>query len=302
MCFGAASMTSSRSSVRNRWRRVSLLQQLRAGLEHAPVPAFHWGDLVSEQRAVVTAETDGPIEILHIDDGKANVVTHALLDELHAHLDRIEANRDSKAVIIAGRAGQFSGGFDLKVMTTSLEACRDLVIAGGQFCNRLLVFPRITIAAATGNAIAEGAFIASSCDWVVGAEGAFKIGLPETAIGMSIPRFGIEIARFRLNTSYFARATLFAEIFNPIDAQRAGFVDEIVPIDQVVDRAKAKAHELMPLDAAAVALTKRKARHDLHELIGSTIVDDVTSLTTGAATAATAATAVTGAAGATASP
>jgi enoyl-CoA hydratase len=237
---------------------------------------------VSDESTKVTAETDGALEILHIDDGKANVVTHALLDELHAHLDRIEANPDNKAVVLAGRHGQFSGGFDLKVMTSSLEACRDLVIAGGQFCNRLLVFPRVTIAAVTGNAIAEGAFIASSCDWVVGAAGEYKIGLPETAIGMSIPRFGIELARFRLNTSYFARATLFAEIFNPDDAQRAGFLDEVVPLAETVGRAQAKAHQLTALDRAAVALTKQKARASVHELIGSTIVEDVTSLTTGA--------------------
>jgi enoyl-CoA hydratase len=240
---------------------------------------------MSEQPGVVTAERDGSIEILRIDDGKANVVTHALLDELHANLDRIERDDSIQAVILAGRHGQFSGGFDLKVMTASLEGCRDLVIAGGQFCNRLLVFPRVTVAAVTGNAIAEGAFIAASCDWVVGAAGEYKIGLPETAIGMSIPRFGIELARFRLNTSYFTRATLFAEIFNPDDAQSAGFLDEIVPLEDTLDRAVAKARQLISLNIPAVALTKQKARADVHELIGSTIVDDVTALTTGAASA-----------------
>ena len=54
------------------------------------------------------------VAVLHFDDGKANAFSHAAIESLHAHLDR--ADKDAKAVLLAGRPGRFSGGFDLAVM------------------------------------------------------------------------------------------------------------------------------------------------------------------------------------------
>jgi enoyl-CoA hydratase len=228
----------------------------------------------------LTHTTDGPVAILTVDDGKANVYGHAVLQAIHAALDDIEADHDVKAVVIAGRPGQFSGGFDLKEFAKGLEQTRDLVIAGGALCNRLLVFPRITVTAVTGNAVAAGAILTLACDWNVGTTAPAKMGLPETAIGMALPRFAIELARARLAPTEFARATLFAEMYAPDGALAAGYLDELTDADQVVTRAVTRAHELSALSAGSVALTKAKARMELHELIASTLVADVTSMTT----------------------
>jgi len=231
----------------------------------------------------LTSTTDGPVVI---DDGKANVVSHDLLDALHGALDDIEANTETHAVVIAGRPGQFSGGFDLKEFGKGLEETRDLVIAGADFCNRLLVFPRITVCAITGNAVAAGAIISMACDWRVGpwtagATTPFKMGLPETAIGMALPIFGIELARFRLAPAYFARATLLAEMFDAVGALGAGYLDELTAPEEVIATATAKAHALSALAPGAVALTKLRAREALHDHIAATTVENVTSMTTG---------------------
>ena len=231
----------------------------------------------------LTHETDGPVAILTIDDGKANVYTHAVLQALHRALDDIEADPSVKAVVIAGRPGQFSGGFDLKEFAKGLEQTRDLVVAGGELCNRLLVYPRTTVTAVTGYAVAAGAILTLACDWNVGTTGPAKMGLPETAIGMALPRFAIELARARLTKTAFTRATLFAEMDPPPEALAAGYLDELAAPDQVVTRAVARAHELSALSAGSVALTKHKARAELHDLIASTIFDDVSSMTTGLA-------------------
>lgn len=229
----------------------------------------------------LTFTEDGPVAVLTLDDGKANVYSHAALESFHAGLDRVQADTAIKAVVFAGRPGQFSGGFDLKQFAKGLEQTRDLVIAGAELCNRVLVFPRTTIAAVTGNAVAAGAILTLACDWNVGTTGPAKMGLPETAIGMALPKFAIELARARLHTTEFTRATLLGQMYAPADALAAGYLDELAEPDQVVARAVARGHELSALTAGAVALTKVKARGALHDLIASDLVADVTSMTTG---------------------
>jgi enoyl-CoA hydratase len=231
----------------------------------------------------LTARTDGKVRVLSLDDGKANVFTPAVLASIHRELDAIETDRDIAAVLLCGRERQFSGGFDLKEFAKGPAATRDLVIAGGELCNRLLVFPKVTVTAITGNAIAAGAIVSMACDWNVGTAGSFKMGLPETAIGMSLPIYAIELARARLLPPYFTRATVLGELFDPPTALAAGYLDEVAEAGSTLDAALARAHALAELHPGPLAYTKGKAREVLHELIGRTLVADVTSLTTGLA-------------------
>ncbi len=229
----------------------------------------------------VTAERHGPVLALHLDDGKANVLTHAVITDLHAHLDAIEHDADVASVMIAGRSGQFSGGFDLKEFAKGAAATRDLVIAGAELCNRLFVFPKVTVTAVTGHAIAAGAILTMACDWNVGTRGTFKMGLPETAIGMALPVFAYELARARLHPAFVTRATILGELFDPATALAAGYLDELAEPDGTVAAAMAQAHRLSALHPGAMALTKRKVRDHVHDLIRDTLVDDVTAMTTG---------------------
>ena len=159
----------------------------------------------------VAREVDGPVLILRMDDGKANVLTHEVLRSIHAELDAVERDDAIHAVVIVGRPNQFSGGFDLKEFARGPEATRDLVIAGAELCNRLYVYPKVTVTAVTGNAVAAGAIITMACDWNVGADGLFRMGLPETAIGMALPIFAIELARARVHPSFVTRATILGD-------------------------------------------------------------------------------------------
>jgi enoyl-CoA hydratase len=231
----------------------------------------------------VHAEVDGSVLILRLDDGKVNVISHAVLQALHAQLDAVEDDRDIKAVVIAGRPGLFSGGFDLKEFATGPEATRDLVIAGAELCNRLYVYPKVTVTAVTGNAVAAGAILTMACDWNVGADGPFRMGLPETAIGMALPVFANELARARVHPSYVGRATILGEMFDPAGALAAGYLDEVVPPADTIPTAIAKAHALSALNAPAVRHTKRAVRQAVHDHIAATLVADVTSMTTGTA-------------------
>ena len=105
-----------------------------------------------------------------------------------------------------------------------------------------------------------GSFLLMCADYRIGVEGAFKIGMNEVAIGMTLPYFAIEIARQRLAPAYFSRATVLAELYAPADAIAPGFLDLVVPQEALLDTAQHTAAMLAQLDMKAHAATKVRVR------------------------------------------
>jgi enoyl-CoA hydratase len=136
----------------------------------------------------------------------------------------------------------------------------EMVAAGASLAERMLSFPRPVVAACNGNAIAMGAFLLLSADHRIGAQGDFKLGLNEVAIGLTIPWFGIELARHRLTRPYFDRCTVTGILLRPDEAQAAGFVDEVVDPADLMPRAQATARTLAGIDPGAHAATKLRVR------------------------------------------
>jgi enoyl-CoA hydratase len=214
---------------------------------------------MSDER--VRYELRDKVAVVHFDDGKANVISPAATAELHAALDRAE--KEAAALVLVGRAGRFSAGFDLSVMSAGGSAVREMVVGGAALGTRLFEFPIPTVAAVTGHALAMGAVLLLSIDERFAADGNFKIGLNESAIGMILPDFALILSRERLAKTHLIRATANAEIYAPAEALEAGFVDHVVPAEQVVDAAVARAAELAELDTSAARGTKRALRSDV---------------------------------------
>jgi enoyl-CoA hydratase len=198
------------------------------------------------------------IATLAMDDGKANVMSPAMLAELNAALDRAE--NDKAAVLLTGRKGVFSAGFDLKVLGAGGAAAFDMLMAGFRTAERLLAFNAPVIAACNGHALAMGVFLLAAADYVVAAEGAFKIGANEVAIGLTMPKSVMEVCRNRLAPAHFNRAMIESEIYTPADAVTAGFVDRVVPEQALADEARAVAMRLAKLNRPAYAATKHRVR------------------------------------------
>jgi enoyl-CoA hydratase len=201
---------------------------------------------------------EGGVAVITLDDGKANAISNDLLARLHEALDRAES--EAQAVVIVGRPGRFSAGFDLKAMTASLDSMRELVTGGARFLMRLYGLDLPTVAACTGHALAAGALTLLSCDTRIGAEGDFKIGLNEVAIGMPLPVFAVELARDRLAHHAFGASTIQARIHTPAEAAEAGFLDRVVDAGRVEAEAIAEAQRLGEIRRGAYARTKRAAR------------------------------------------
>lgn len=196
--------------------------------------------------------------LITLSNGKVNAISHEVIHELNVCLDKAENYK--KPVIITGQPGVFSGGYDLKSMTSSPESALDLVTKGSKLSLRMLSFPLPIIAACSGHAIAKGAFLLLSTDYRLGVEGDFKIGLNEVMIGMTMHNAGIEIAKARLAQVYFERSVNNSEIYTPKDAVTAGFLDKIVPQEQLLPTAKAIAGMFGQLNPRAHQQTKLKLR------------------------------------------
>jgi enoyl-CoA hydratase len=199
------------------------------------------------------------IATITFDDGKANVVGIQFLDDINAALDRAEAE-EAGAVILRGRDGMFSGGFDLGEFKKGPEAGLAMVKRGFELLVRLYSFPAPLVAACTGHTIAMGAFIAMACDYRVGSRGAFKMSLPETAIGMDLPPILLELTAARIVKHHMTRVALQSEVYNPDQAIEAGFVDEVVEADALTARTTEVAERLAKLPAKQYATNKLAIR------------------------------------------
>jgi len=195
---------------------------------------------------------------LTFDDGKANAVGHDLLDGMNEGLDR--AVEEAKSVLIVGREGVFSGGFDLKELQKGAAASKALVDKGARTLLRLFSHPQPVVMACTGHAVAAGGFLLLTADSRIGGTGDFSIGLTETALGMTFPVFGRELARARLDPRHLTRSFVQSYVYNPDEAVQAGYLDRVLPMDQVVDAAAAEAARLGGLPAAAYGHNKRDIR------------------------------------------
>jgi enoyl-CoA hydratase/carnithine racemase len=204
----------------------------------------------------VRFEPRGAVALVQMDDGKVNALSPALLAELGAAFDRAE--KEASALVLAGRPGCFSAGFDLKVMQQGPDATRRLVRAGAELALRMAEFPKPVVAACSGHALAMGALLLCASDLRVGAEGDFQIGLNEVAIGMTLPIFGVELARQRLSRRHLTRAAALAELYDPRGAVDAGYLDRMVPAESVVAAAVTDAERLAALHAGAFRATKAR--------------------------------------------
>jgi len=201
---------------------------------------------------------DDTIATITIDDGKVNALSLAVLAELNAALD--QAERDGAVVVLAGRDGVFSAGFDLPVLRGGGSDALAMLRAGFELAARLLAFPRPVVIACTGHAVAMGVFLLLCGDYRVGATGPYQITANEVAIGLTMPRAAVEICRQRLTPAHFNRAVILAEAFAPADAVAAGFLDRTVRPASVPEVARGVAAQAAALDRRAHEATKRRAR------------------------------------------
>ena len=166
---------------------------------------------MGDQAAVTTTIEDG-VAVVRFDDGKANVLSPDAITALGVAFDQAEAQ--ARAVCLVGRPGKLCAGFDLSIMQAG-DASKRLVASGGELLMRVFVHPQPVVVAVTGHALAARGLELLACDLRIAADVPAKIGLNETAIGMPLPQFALELAQDRLDRRRITEATVGAASTTP---------------------------------------------------------------------------------------
>ena len=225
---------------------------------------------MSDRLAALTSKDD--ISIITLDDGKANVFSPKMIQDVNECLDKVPT--ESGAIIITGREGMFSAGFDLKIISAGdIQATMDMSLSGFKLLSRIFSFPRPILAACSGHGIALGTFLLCCCDYRVGVKGDFMIGANEMRTNMVIPIPILELISHRVSASHKYRAILGAEMYSIESGLEAGLIDEIVDPENLMETAMLKAKDLATMGHPSYTLTKELLIREPLQKINNAISD-----------------------------
>ena len=208
---------------------------------------------MTDQLATLTSE--GDVSIITLNDGKANVFSPEMSKTISSLLDEVPDDKGS--LVITGRPGIFSAGFDLKIISSGdASAVSSMVKTGFTLLARVYNFPRPVIAACSGHGVALGAFLLCCADYRIGAKGQFIVQANETRNNMSIPTPILEISKTRISKTHWYRAILNAEAYPIEKAIEPGYLDEVVEAESLLTRAMEVANDLATLGHPHYKITK----------------------------------------------
>ncbi|SHJ30788.1 Enoyl-CoA hydratase/carnithine racemase [Desulfatibacillum alkenivorans DSM 16219] len=200
-----------------------------------------------------------------------NRVNGPFIQELTRAFQAVKENADIKAVILASALEKFfSNGYDLEWMAANfseIERVQALLEGASAFLADLCVFPKPVIAAMNGHTYGEGAFIAGCCDYRIMRQDRGWVCFPEVHINKPFIPGQIAIMREILSPRAFRDMALFGRRYGGPEALEIGFVDQISPLEELMDRAKAMAGEMLAFHPDAFAEIKKRIRSPLSKII-----------------------------------
>jgi enoyl-CoA hydratase len=219
-------------------------------------------------------ERRGTTAILRMSRGAVNALDLAAVEAMHAAVTELAADENLEALVLTGAGPAFCAGLDLKAIPTyGREEQRGLVDGLNRLFGSLYGFPRPTVAAINGHAIAGGTVLALACDHRVCTRDAASLGLTEVKVGVPFPVAAIEVARNELSPAAARALVLFGRLIGPEQALAWGVVDELVAAEAVLDRACEEAAALAELPRETFAQVKRTLRQEALERIRAAVED-----------------------------
>jgi methylglutaconyl-CoA hydratase len=188
---------------------------------------------------------------------KRNAISFELLSELLAVLDEVEASR-AQILILTGAGKAFCAGLDLEELKSLLGKTRAENLADSEriarVFRRLYDFPKPTIAAVNGAAIAGGTGLATMCDFTLAAREA-KFGYTEVRIGF-LPALVSSILVWQVGHKIARDLLVSGRVFDAAEAHRLGLVNEVVEAAQLMPRVRELAASLQENSPASMRATK----------------------------------------------
>lgn len=214
-------------------------------------------------------ERRGRVAMVTMQTNPVNAQNREFFADLHDTFDRLEDEHRDCPVVLTGQGRRFSAGLDLAEHFPLFAGPPDAV--GAWFSEyratnlRLFTYPRPTVAAVNGHAFAGGLITAAVCDRRLAIDdedfdGGTRLALNEVPIGIPMPAVYVRRLAYAWGERVAARASLFGETFTTAEAHRLGMVDELVPPEDLLDRAVAVAGSVPEDCLEQYAFTKRAAQ------------------------------------------
>jgi enoyl-CoA hydratase/carnithine racemase len=193
---------------------------------------------------------------------KLNALSLDLMEEIIKVTEEFREDYETRVVVFAGAGKHFSAGADLTDPRRQKQAGKNMLARlrdshiGPRMLRALLDIPQITIAALHGAALGGGACIASALDFRVGSTDCL-VGYPECGLGMSLSWVSLPLAVHLVGPARAKRWVILASRENAETLLRWGFLDEVVPREELLDRALAMAKEYAAMPPIPAQMIKR---------------------------------------------
>ncbi len=216
---------------------------------------------------MIQRETAGNVEVLRLRHGKVNALDTELLQALDEQLVALE-EEPWRAVVLTGEGRAFSAGLDLQRMVDGgADYVASLLEVLTRLIWRLIRFPRPTVAAINGHAIAGGCILSCTCDARLMASGGGRIGVTELLVGVPFPTAGLEPVRDVVDRRHLRRVVYESALLSADEALDAGLVDEVLPPEDLIPRALELGERLARIRPPVFTMTKRQLTAPLVERI-----------------------------------
>ncbi len=211
-----------------------------------------------------TIERHGRVALVTMTTNKVNAQNRAFFADLHEAFDRLESEHPDSPVVLTGQSQRFSAGLDLgehfPLFAGPPDGVADWFAEYRTTNMRLFTYPRPTVAAVNGHAFAGGLITSAVCDRRISVDSGARFSLNEVPIGIPMPAVYVRMLTYAWGERTAARTSLFGEMFDQDQAFALGMFDELVPHDELLDRAIAVADSVPGDTLEQYAYTKRAAQ------------------------------------------
>jgi enoyl-CoA hydratase/carnithine racemase len=199
------------------------------------------------------------VTVLRLDHGAVSALDLELLDALRKEIADLAS--EGVALVLTGTGPAFSAGVDLFRILDGGEPYSERYLTAliGLF-DELFRHPRPVVAAVNGHAIAGGCVVACTGDYRLMSAGRGRIGVPEMLVGVPFPALGLEIVRFATADRGIQSLLYTGSLLLPEEAKDQGLVDEVVPAEELLERAVARAQQMAAIPPATFWHTKWSLR------------------------------------------
>ncbi|MGA2354873.1 MAG: enoyl-CoA hydratase/isomerase family protein [Terriglobales bacterium] len=212
---------------------------------------------------MISISNHGAIRQLRLNRPPVNALNLELVAALRQAVEAAPQD-GARALVLSGAPGRFSAGLDVPLLLgLDRAAMAALWREFYALLKALAGSPIPIVAVITGHAPAGGTVLPLFCDWRVGAEGEFKLGLSEVQVGIILPPMVLAALRRQIGPRQAERLAVTGALISPQEALQVGLLDEVVAVDRVVDRALEWCQTLLAFPAEAMAVTRRNSRADL---------------------------------------